>query len=367
MVESDAAHGVTRGDGAVVAVIDSGVWPQGIPTSGGGCCGGRDFVEDDGEPQDGNGHGTHVSGIVAANTGNGVGVSSVAPGARVLPVRVLGDDGGGSAGDVAAGIDWAAASGAHIINLSLGENVPLPASSSEFAAAIDRALDRGVVVVAASGNNGLPVCEQPAAEGRLLCVGAVDRRSMRSFFSSFGRGLGIVAPGGSGVPVGGRGHPLHLFPRRLRGAGGHVAGRAARGRRGRAARGQGPARPGGGEPDRGDRQGRRYAGPGSPVRSRHRERAGGGERPARRRRQRGARGRAAHPAPARPCCAAGCGCAAAPRARAAAAPRRRARGGGSPPAPAGWRRAPRRRSGRASTAAAGAACALPCAAARGCG
>jgi hypothetical protein len=66
---------------------------------------------------------------------------------------------------------------------------------------VHRALAAGIVVVAASGNNGVPVCEQPAASDGLLCVGAIDRRKQRSFFSSFGSGLGLVAPGGSGTGV----------------------------------------------------------------------------------------------------------------------------------------------------------------------
>jgi thermitase len=200
MIESDPAHGVTRGSGATVAVIDSGVRAD-HPDLGGRLLPGRDFVDDDGTPQDGDGHGTHVTGIVAANAGNGVGVSSVAPAAMVLPVRVLDDDGTGSVGDVAAGIDFAAGAGADVINLSLGQDVAVIGADPQFEAAIDRALDRGVIVVAASGNTGLPVCEQPSGRGRLLCVGAVDKREMRSFFSSFGSGLGVVAPGGSGVPL----------------------------------------------------------------------------------------------------------------------------------------------------------------------
>ena len=202
MIESDAAHQTTRGDGAVVAVVDSGV-DAGHPDLGGRLLPGHDFVDNDATPQDGNGHGTHVTGIVAANAGNGVGVSSVAPGARVLPVRVLGDDGSGDSATVAAGIDYAVAHGAQVINLSLGSDVPLVGSDSTFGAAIDRALDHGVIVVAAAGNDGLPACEQPSGQGRLLCVGAVDKRGMRSFFSSFGQGLGVVAPGGSAVPVSG--------------------------------------------------------------------------------------------------------------------------------------------------------------------
>ncbi|HEX2233013.1 MAG TPA: S8 family serine peptidase [Thermoleophilaceae bacterium] len=200
MIEADPAHGVTRGAGATVAVIDSGVRAN-HPDLGGRLLPGRDFVENDDTPQDGDGHGTHVTGIVAANDGNGAGVSSVAPAAMVLPVRVLDDDGSGSVGDVAQGIDFAVNAGADVINLSLGQEVAVIGADPQFEAAIDRALDRGVIVVAASGNTGLPVCEQPSGRGRLLCVGAVDKRGMRSFFSSFGSGLGVVAPGGSGLPL----------------------------------------------------------------------------------------------------------------------------------------------------------------------
>jgi len=199
MVESDAAHSVTRGAGAVVAVIDTGVLSSHEDLQG-RVVAGHDFVSNDDTPQDGNGHGTHVSGIVAANDGNGVGVSSVAPDAKVMPIRVLDDDGSGSSNDIAAGIDWAVARGAQVINLSLGPDVPIVDSAPEVGDAISRALDRGVVVAAASGNDGLPVCEQPQVQGRMLCVGSVDKRGSRSFFSSFGQGLGIVAPGGSALP-----------------------------------------------------------------------------------------------------------------------------------------------------------------------
>ena len=120
-------------------------------------------------------------------------------------MRVLGDDGSGTSEDVAAGIDWARTHGADVINLSLGSEVPIVGASGgdEIDAAIRRALAAGLVVVAAAGNNGVPVCEQPAASEGLLCVGAVDKRKQRSFFSSFGSGLGVVAPGGSSLPMAG--------------------------------------------------------------------------------------------------------------------------------------------------------------------
>src|SRR5215218_6964267 len=204
LIESDAAHATSTGAGAKIAVVDTGV-AAGHPDLAGQILPGHDFVEDDGTPQDGNGHGSHVSGIALAATGNGVGISSVAPGARLLPVRVLGDDGSGTSEDVAGGIDWARTNGADIINLSLGSEIPIigAAGGDEIDAAIRRALAAGVIVVAAAGNNGVPVCEQPAATEGLLCVGSIDRRKQRSFFSSFGQGLGVVAPGGSTVPVNG--------------------------------------------------------------------------------------------------------------------------------------------------------------------
>jgi len=204
LIESDAAHATATGTGAVIAVVDTGV-AAGHPDLAGQILPGHDFVQDDDTPQDGNGHGSHVSGIAVAATGNGVGISSVAPGAKLLPVRVLADDGSGTSEDVAAGIDWARTHGAQVINLSLGSEVPIVGAmgGDEIDAAIRRALGAGLVVVAAAGNNGVPVCEQPAAAEGLLCVGAVDKRKQRSFFSSFGSGLGVVAPGGSSLPAAG--------------------------------------------------------------------------------------------------------------------------------------------------------------------
>src|SRR5439155_12484672 len=80
----------------------------------------------------------------------------------------------------------------------LGPDIPVGGDSA-FNAAVDRALDAGVVVVAAAGNDELPTCEQPSSQERLLCVGAVDRDRNRSSFSNFGVGLGLMAPGGAGA------------------------------------------------------------------------------------------------------------------------------------------------------------------------
>ncbi len=202
MIESDAAHATSTGAGATVAIVDSGAAAD-HPDLHGRLVTGHDFVDGDATPQDGNGHGSHVTGIIGAATGNGVGIASVAPEARLMPVRVLGDDGSGTVDAIAAGIDYARTHGADVINLSLGSEVPIVGALGGDAidAAIRRALDAGIVVVAAAGNSGVPVCEQPAAAAGLLCVGAVDKRETRSLFSSFGSGLGIVAPGGSALPA----------------------------------------------------------------------------------------------------------------------------------------------------------------------
>ena len=198
MVNADPAHSVTTGRGALVAVVDTGVFARHEDLRG-RLLRGHDFVQKDRRPQDGNGHGTHVSGIVVATANNGRGGEGAAPGARVLPVRVLGNDGSGSANVVAKGIDYAVDQGADVINLSLGD---LPVASSalgenaRFVAAISRANRAGVVVAAAAGNDSLPLCEQPSVRGQILCVGAVDRRGLRSFFSSSGN---VMAPGGSAL------------------------------------------------------------------------------------------------------------------------------------------------------------------------
>src|SRR3954453_21434888 len=119
MIQADAAHSTSTGSGAVVAVVDTGVLASHEDLQG-QLVAGHDFIQDDGTPQDGNGHGTHVSGIIAAAANNGVGIEGVAPGAKVMPIRVLDNDGSGTSEGVAKGIDYAVAHHADVINLSLG-------------------------------------------------------------------------------------------------------------------------------------------------------------------------------------------------------------------------------------------------------
>jgi subtilisin family serine protease len=201
LIHADQAHAVSTGAGAVVAVVDTGI-DASHPDLAGRIGPGWDFVDGDSTPQDGNGHGTHVSGIIAADADNGIGVDSVAPGATIMPVRVLDNNGSGSDADLAAGVDWATDHGANVINLSLGGALPTSGLGlgDAITAAVQHALDHGVIVVSAAGNDGLPFCENDSFGGRVLCVGAVDKRENRSFYSSFGSGLSLVAPGGSDMP-----------------------------------------------------------------------------------------------------------------------------------------------------------------------
>jgi len=187
------AWSVSRGQGVIVAVLDTGVdvthedlAGQTVP--------GWDFIDGDGLPADTNGHGTAVAGIIAAATGNGIGMASVAPGARIMPVRVLDGAGNGVDPVIAQGITWAVDHGARVINLSLGGE----GWTDVLQVAIDDAIARGAVVVAAAGNSGAgsPV-EYPAAYGPVLAVGALDVTGSRASFSNTGDALDIMAPGES--------------------------------------------------------------------------------------------------------------------------------------------------------------------------
>jgi subtilisin family serine protease len=199
MIQADAAHATSTGSGVTVAVIDTGVFASHEDLAG-RLVAGRDFVQtpNDDTPQDENGHGTHVTGIIAADAGNGKGIEGVAPSVHVMPIRVLDADGSGDADTVAKGIDYAVAHNVDVINLSLGGDAvsTIIGGDDKFTAAVQNATSHGIVVVAAAGNDTAPFCEQPTVTGPLLCVGAVDRSGMRTFYSSSGD---IMAPGGSAI------------------------------------------------------------------------------------------------------------------------------------------------------------------------
>jgi len=139
---------------------------------------------------DDNGHGTHVAGIAAAESNNGIGIAGLSWEARIMPVKVLDEYAEGWYADIIAGILYAADNGADIINMSLGGED----DSQAFRDAVTYAHDRGAVLVAAAGNDGGAVL-YPAAYGEVLAVGAVDQNDRRADFSNHGPELDVVAPG----------------------------------------------------------------------------------------------------------------------------------------------------------------------------
>lgn len=179
------------GTGVKVAVLDTGV-RSGGPDGIGSLLSGYDFYNGDSNPTDGNGHGTFVAGTIAQKTNNDKGVAGVAPGASILPVKVLGDDGMGDIAAIANGIVWAADQGADVINMSLGSAYP----SDTLEQACDYAHAKGVVVVAATGNEYATSVGYPAAYDTVIAVGATGIGGVRAGYSNRGRGIDLVAPGG---------------------------------------------------------------------------------------------------------------------------------------------------------------------------
>ena len=194
VIGAPGAWATATGEGVTVAVVDSGV-DLGHEDLQGRLVPGRDFVDDDDRPQDEYGHGTHVAGIIAAAADNGRGVAGVAPGARIMPIRVLGPDGGGSLDDVVAGVRYAIEHGADVVNLSLGEDTQAILGPS-FADVLEEAWEAGVVPVVSAGNQFLT--GSGFSDEHALVVAATDRHDGKPTYSSgVGRATwGISAPGG---------------------------------------------------------------------------------------------------------------------------------------------------------------------------
>ncbi len=185
----------STGASVTVAVLDTGVDAK-HPDLAGNLLAGYDAIANTaGVTTDGNGHGTHVAGTIAAVTGNGVGVSAIAPNAKIMPVRVLGANGSGYMSDTAEGIIWAADNGASVINMSLGSTSKVTAVTN----AIAYARSKGVVVVAAAGNeraSGSPT-SYPGADAGVIGVAATDSADKVASYSNAGSYVDVAAPGSS--------------------------------------------------------------------------------------------------------------------------------------------------------------------------
>ena len=196
-VGAEKAWEYACGEGVTVAVIDTGVacydkgpFSRGSDLAGTRCGDGYNFVNDSPEAYDDQGHGTHVAGTIAQTTNNEKGVAGLAYCARLMPVKVLNRYGWGTLADVAEGIRYAADHGAQVINMSLGG----PSSVGILKDAVEHAISKGVIVVAAAGNSGKSV-GYPAAYPGVIAVSATDQNDKIAWFSSRGPQVAIGAPG----------------------------------------------------------------------------------------------------------------------------------------------------------------------------
>jgi serine protease len=200
------AAGAPGGAGVTVAVLDTGVAyadhapfrrspdlaaTQFVP--------GWDFVDNDPYPLDHNGHGTDVASTIAEDTNNAFGLTGLAYGARIMPIRVLDRYGDGRAVTIAQGVRYAVDHGAKVINLSINFDPSVTAAQIEpLIRALEYATVRGALVVAASGNEGVASVDFPARSRYALSVGATTEFGCAAYYSNHGPDLDLVAPGGGG-------------------------------------------------------------------------------------------------------------------------------------------------------------------------
>lgn len=208
-VGAEFAWKVSRGSGVLIAVIDSGVDLQ-HPDLRDKATPGRDYIEPNTDADDANGHGTLIAGISAASTDNGIGIASVAPDAKILPVRVFGADGTANSNQVADAIRWSIDEARRlgmklVLNLSFAgppdnDGIPDPSgllfANQGVETAILDAAESGAAVIAASGNDGAARTAYDAPDNRgIIVVGSSDKQDQCATFTNYGTGLDILAPG----------------------------------------------------------------------------------------------------------------------------------------------------------------------------
>jgi len=180
----------SQGEGVKVAVLDTGA-DLDHPDLAGNLLPGKNFINPRKEPEDDNGHGSHVTGIICAEN-NDIGMVGVAPKSKVIPVKVLDHKGAGNLLNVANGIRWAADQGVDFITMSLGSPKPV----QQVRKAIQYANKKGIVVFCAAGNAGKTrSIFYPANYPETIGIGAIGEDFDRAKFSCTGDDLDFLAPG----------------------------------------------------------------------------------------------------------------------------------------------------------------------------
>jgi thermitase len=189
LLDVSSAWNVTKGVSAtIIAIVDSGI-NLSHPEFTGRIVPGYDFINNDDDPSDDHGHGTHVAGIAAAGI-NGIGTVGVCPECKLMPVKVLNQRNGGTWGTVSKGILFAVDNGADVINLSLGASI----TSTTLISSVQYALDKGVVIVAAAGNMASNGPFYPAAVPGVIGVSGTDSQDQYWQVSNYGDYIDVSAP-----------------------------------------------------------------------------------------------------------------------------------------------------------------------------
>ncbi|MBI6545979.1 MAG: S8 family serine peptidase [Cyanobacteria bacterium NC_groundwater_1444_Ag_S-0.65um_54_12] len=189
-IDAQTAWSKAKGKAVVVAVLDSGI-AAGHPDLADRILAGRSFVPGSAKPVDDFGHGTHVAGLIGAIANNAFGIAGVAPDVRILPIKVLNEEGIGKLDQIVAGIRYAQAAGAQIINMSFASSLPSALQDQ----VISEGIQAGIVMVAAAGNEGTDAPMYPAGIPGVLAIGATDKSDKRTAFSNGGEHVKLAAPG----------------------------------------------------------------------------------------------------------------------------------------------------------------------------
>jgi len=198
----ESAWDMNTGAGVVVAVVDTGVKQSLSDLANTNFMSGYDFINNDNDPTDDEGHGSHVCGTIAQSTNNNIGVTGIAYDCTIMPVKVLDSSGSGSYDAIANGIIYAADHGADVINMSLRGLSP----NSTLENAVNYAWNAGVLVVSAAGNDYQNIPVYPAAYANSMSVGATNYLDEKADYSNWHSTVEICAPGGDGDDNNGDGY-----------------------------------------------------------------------------------------------------------------------------------------------------------------